>query len=86
MTTPIETFEFLTGPLPRLIKAAGKRVADADEVELGKLIALRDLVDEAIQTAVDGQRARGVSWAGIARATGITRQSAQERWGRPKPE
>jgi hypothetical protein len=81
MSGTIETEAFLAGPLPRMIRAAGRRVADADEVELGMLIAMRDEVDAAIQHAVDGQRARGVSWARIGEATGITRQSAQERWG-----
>lgn len=81
MTGPVETSDFLDGPLPRLIRAAGRRVADADEIELGKLIRLRDLVDEAIQAAIDGQRARDVSWTRIGKAIGITAQGAQQRWG-----
>lgn len=80
MTGPIETEAFLDGPLPRMIRAAGRRVGNADEIELAKLIRLHDVVDEAIQAAVDLQRERGVSWAGIARGTRTTRQAAQQRW------
>lgn len=75
-----ETGEWLK-MLRRMIAAAGRRVADADEVELGMLIELRHDLDKAIATAVTGQRSRGVSWAYIAAATGTTRQAAQQRWG-----
>jgi len=76
----VETAEWL-GMLRRMIRAAGRRVADADEVELGQLIELRHDLDDAIAAAVNGQRSRGVSWAYIAAATGVTRQAAQQRWG-----
>ena len=45
------------------------------------LIELRHDLDAAIRVAVEGQRARGMSWAYIASATGTTRQAAQQRWG-----
>lgn len=38
--------------------------------------ALAD-VDEAVRVA----RAAGLSWVDVGRATGMTRQSARERWG-----
>lgn len=75
-----ETAEWLA-MLRRMMRAAARRVADADEVELGMLIELRHDLDEAITSAVAGQRARGVSWAYIGSATGMTRQAAQQRWG-----
>ncbi|UOE43752.1 AsnC family protein [Agromyces larvae] len=78
----VETTEFLS-MVRRMLRAAARRVADADEPELATLIELREELDQAIATAVEGQRARGVSWAGIARATGTTRQAAHARWGRP---
>lgn len=67
--------------LRRMIAAAGRRVADADEVELGTLLGMRHDLDNAIAEAVKGQRRRGVSWAFIASASGTTRQAAQQRWG-----
>jgi hypothetical protein len=77
----VETSEFL-GAARRFIRAAGRRVAQADEVELGELIALHAVLDEAIDTAVAGMRDRGLSWAYIAGATGVSRQAAFQRWGR----
>ena len=67
----------------RMIRAYGRRVADADPEDLAGLRDLRDDVERAIQVAVDGQRRDyGRSWAEIGRGLGITRQSAQERYGR----
>lgn len=77
----VETTEYLKAAA-RFIRAAGRRVADADEVELQELLKLQAVLDEAVQAAVDGQRARGLSWAYIASATGKTRQAAFQRWGK----
>ena len=75
-----------TGPylsmLRRMIAAAGKRVADADEDELAQLVSLQNDLDEAIAAAIAGQRSIGRSWAAIASAMGTTRQSAHERWAK----
>lgn len=65
----------------RMLRAAGRRVADGDEVELRLLLDLHAVLDEAAVAGVAGLRARGMSWAYIASATGVTRQTAQERWG-----
>ncbi len=66
----------------RFIRAAGRRVGEeGDEHELAKLVALRDELEEAIRVAVVGQRRWGRSWAYVGAALGITRQSAQERYG-----
>lgn len=66
----------------RIIVSAGKRVALADEFELAELVALRSELEAAIVTGVQGQRRNtGRSWAHIGAALGITRQSAQERYG-----
>ncbi|WP_210413916.1 hypothetical protein [Protaetiibacter larvae] len=77
----IETTDYLA-MLRRMIAAGGKRVAEADEVELGELVSLFDDLEAAVQLAVDGQRAGGSSWAQIGAGLGITRQAAQMRWGR----
>jgi hypothetical protein len=80
--TVVETPAFLVA-VTRMLRAAGRRVArSGDEVDLGQLVALEEAHRDAIQTAVDGLRARGYSWAYIGSATGIKRSAAQERWGR----
>lgn len=66
----------------RIIRRHGRRVADGDPEDLAALLEVRALVDDAIAVAVQGQRDQGWSWAAIGRAVGITKQSAQERWGR----
>ena len=65
----------------RIVRAHGRRVADADPEDLDGLLDLRDVVEEAIAEAVAGQRANGFSWAQIGRGLGITRQAAQMRYG-----
>ena len=40
-------------------------------------------IDTAITEAVKGLRATGYSWAEIGSRLGVTRQAAQQRWGRP---
>lgn len=76
-----ETSEY-AGFVRRSIKAHGKRVAGADEVDLTDLVAMRGVLEESIQVAVDGMRARGESWAYIGRGLGVTRQEAQRRYGK----
>lgn len=75
----IETLPFI-GAVKRMIRAAGRRAGDCDEAELAELMTLRAAVDDAIQSAVDGQRAMGKSWDGIAAATGSSRQAAYQRY------
>lgn len=77
----VETLDYL-GAAKRFILAAGRRVGEADEHELRALLLLQVTLDEAVQTAVDGQRNNyGKSWADIARATGKSREAAYQRWG-----
>jgi hypothetical protein len=75
----VETMDYLS-MVRRMIRAAGKRVAWADEPELRELVDMRKHLDEAIQHAVERQRDRGVTWQRIGDALGITRQAAQERF------
>ena len=66
----------------RVIRAYARRVADADDVDLAEMVAVRDEMDRAIAAAVHGQRERwGASWADIGRGLGVTRQAAQMRFG-----
>lgn len=74
---PLEMVEFAR----RAIRAAGRHVEQADEFELAELVSLRDELEAVIRKAVRGQREVGRSWAYIGAALGITRQSAQERYG-----
>lgn len=77
----VETPEFAS-MLRRMCRAYGRRVADADPEDLAEMSVVLDELLDAVQVAVDGQREAGGSWADIGRAFGITRQSAQERFGR----
>jgi hypothetical protein len=77
----VETMDYLA-MVKRMLRAAGRRVADADEIELAELVKLRDELEATIAAAVQGQHDRGVSWRGIAAGLGMTRQSAHERYAR----
>jgi len=78
----VETPEYLA-MVRRLLRSAAKRVGDADEVELAELVELRDHLEEAITEAVTIQRVRwDRSWADIGRGLGISRQAAQQHYGR----
>lgn len=77
----VETPEFLA-MVGRMLRAAGRRVAEGDEFELSELAALRDEVEGVISAAVDAWRSQGRSWATIGDALGISKQGAQQRYGR----
>lgn len=66
----------------RLARAFARRVADSDPADLALLLALRDEVDEAIAVAAKAQHEAGFSWAEIAAPLNMTKQAAQQRWGK----
>jgi hypothetical protein len=66
--------------MSRIIRRYGERVGDGDEIDLARMLKIRDELDAAIQTGVDGLRRQGHSWDYIAAGAGISRQSAWERW------
>jgi uncharacterized protein with PIN domain len=69
--------------LRRMIRAHGKRVEFADVEDLADLIDLQRELDEVITKTIEQLRShQEFSWAAIARATGVTRQAAQQKWGR----
>lgn len=79
---PVETRDF-NDALHRMVRALGRRVGQGDPDELVMLARLRDEVDAATRSAVSQLRENtGASWARIGHSLGITKQSAQERFGR----
>jgi hypothetical protein len=66
----------------RMIRAYGRRVAAGDPEDLAGLAGLCELVEETLAAAVAEQRAM-FSWGDIGRALGVSRQAAQQRWGKP---
>jgi hypothetical protein len=77
----IETPEY-AAMLRRMIRAYGRRVGEADDVDLAEMVAMREVLEEAIADAVAGQRANyDRSWAEVARGLGVSRQYAQRRYG-----
>ena len=82
----VETLPYLDA-VKRMIRAAGRRVAEADEFELYELTTLRAEVEAAIVSAIDGQMngPSDRSWADIASALGTTRQAAFKRYAAKVP-
>lgn len=79
MSRTVETVEFMQAA-ERFIRAGGVRCADGDEIELRRLAGLHAHVDVALDVAVAGLRARGMSWQYIADGVGMSRQAANKRW------
>src|SRR5215472_11476475 len=66
----------------RVLRAYARRVATGDVEALALMLGLSAEIDSAISQAVSGLRGFGYSWAEIGSRLGITRQAAQQRWGR----
>ena len=66
----------------RVIVAYSRRVAAGDIDAISDMTNIAAELDDAISQAVAGLRAAGYSWADIAARLGVTRQAAQQRWGR----
>ena len=49
---------------------------------LADMTGLATELDDVISQAVTGLRTAGYSWAEIAARLGVTRQAAQQQWGR----
>lgn len=63
----------------RIVRAYGRRLADADEVDLAEAWRLRELLDQQIDAAIPALRER-YSWQAIGDAVGMSKQAAHERW------
>ena len=79
--TPVENTDYAAFAA-RVIRAHARRIADGDVEGLTELVDLARELDAATQTAVDGLRSFGYSWADIAARLGTTRQAAHQRWHR----
>lgn len=67
----------------RVLKALGKRVADADLAMLPKIAELEQLVDELLgDTARQLHDEHGYSWTEIGDQLGVSRQAARQRFAR----
>lgn len=66
----------------RIVAAHGRRIARGDVEGLRDLAALSRAADEALTMAVRSLKKDGYSWAEIAARLGVTRQAAQQRFGR----
>jgi hypothetical protein len=66
----------------RVIAAYSRRVAAGDIDAISDMTSIAAELDDAITEAVTGLRSAGYSWADIAARLGVTRQAAQQRWGR----
>ena len=79
---PVENDEYAAFAR-RVLRAYASRVATGDVEALSLMLGLSADIDDAISQAVSGLREFGYSWAEIGSRLGITRQAAQQRWGRP---
>lgn len=76
----VETEQYLEA-VQRMLRALGRRVADADIDLLAELDNCRHTIDEIVGIAARHlHEAHGYSWAQIGAALGITKQSAHERF------
>lgn len=64
----------------RVIAAQGRRIGDADPEDLHELVQLQGYIDQALLTAVAGQRRNGFSWERIAQQLGVTKQAAHKHY------
>lgn len=79
---PVETAEF-AAMVGRMVTALGRRVADGDPADLADMLALASRFDAEVASAVRRMREQhGYSWADVGEAAGVTRQAAQQRWGK----
>lgn len=68
--------------LGRWIDSYGVRIADGNPEDLAMAGELQHRWDVMMGEAVRGWRGNGYSWAAVGRAFGITRQAAQQRYGK----
>jgi hypothetical protein len=78
---PVENDEYAAF-VRRAIRAYARRVAAGDVDTLADMTGLAAELAETITEAVTGLRNIGYSWTDIAARLGVTRQAAQQRWGR----
>lgn len=77
----VETADYCA-MMGRMMRAHARRVAAGSVDDLADLVALRDELTDAINTAAAALHASGVSYTEIAGALGISRQAARQRFTR----
>lgn len=77
----VETAEY-AGMVRRVLRAMGRRASD-DVDALAELVALRAELDRVADQAARDCHAAGYSWTEIARALGVSRQAARQRFALP---
>jgi DNA-directed RNA polymerase specialized sigma24 family protein len=82
---PVENDEYAAF-VRRVLRAYASRIARGDIDAIAELSAVAAELDGVVRQAVTGLRGSGYSWADIAARLGVTRQAAQQRWGRGKHE
>lgn len=71
------------GMVRRVTTALGRRVASGDLGGLAELVALSEHLDTVIINTIAKLRIEhGYSWAEIGRELGVSKQAAQQRWGK----
>lgn len=73
--------EEVAGAARRMIRALGRRVGDADPVDLQLVTALRAEVEAAVTAAMRDQRAAGFSLAEVGAGLGMSKQAVAKRLG-----
>jgi len=81
--TEVAETEAYAAMLSRMIAAYGRRLADGDPADLARAMTLQDLLGSVIaQGVADARATHGWSWSEIGEAAGISRQAAQQKYGR----
>ena len=66
----------------RIMRAYGRRVADRDIEGLAGLAQLQTELTAQIKDTAQALQAQGYSWAEIGRVLGVSKQAAQQRFGK----
>jgi hypothetical protein len=83
--TDLSELEAFTARLMREINTYQRRVAGSDPEGLAHVLRVQEAAAGILHYAVPAMREHNpeCSWARIGRVFGVTRQAAQQRWGRP---
>ena len=82
MSNTYETTEY-AAMMSRMMRSYGRRIATGDPSDLADAVKLQRQLDAIIRDAVTAMRAEsGFSWQQLADELGVTRQAAQQRYGR----
>lgn len=82
MSSSYETTEY-AAMMSRMMRSYGRRIADGDPSDLADAVKLQRQLDGIIRDAVASMReTSGFSWQQLADELGVTRQAAQQRYGK----